>query len=132
MKRGCSDCVRIALERELDFMEGRLPKGTRLNFPYQDESSHDMTAVPGTAFIPGAQNTLDISNSDGDSNTGHGEYDYGEVLEKRNEKEEKMNQDNMERHVRPDIDQRNPIKRSISFNSLPLRPETRPKTINES
>ena len=122
----------IALERKLDLVEGRLPKGTRLNFSYQGESSHDMTAVPGTAFISGAQNALDIHNSNGDSKTDHGEYDYGEVLEKRNEKEEKMDQDDVESNIWLDIDQRYPIKKSIGFNSLELRPKKLPKIINES
>ena len=82
--------ARIALERKLDFMEGRLPQSTRLNFSYQDEPSHDITAVPGTESISGAQNASDIDISDGDPEKDDGESDDGKVLEKRNEKEEKI------------------------------------------
>jgi len=104
--------ARIALERRLDLVEGRLPKGTRLNFSLQDEPSYDITAVPGTAFIPGAQKALDINNSNEDSEKDYGEHVSSEVLEKRNEKEEKVNQDDVESDVWLDIDQRNPIKKS--------------------
>jgi hypothetical protein len=122
--------ARVALERDLDILEGRVPRGACHKSRSQDESApYDLTAPANTASISGAQNAatggvLRLTAQQPPQELPDIALD--DVLQSTQE----LDQDDVRDDIQLDVSQGSSIGNPIGLSSLPFRSKKSQKIIN--